>query len=80
MARLHVTKLGIAFGVAWALLTLLAGWLAAGLDWGVEFIHLVGTVYRGYAPTFIGGVVGAIWGFANGFLWGAVIAWVYNKL
>jgi hypothetical protein len=80
MQSLDVGKLGIAFGVAWSLFTFLAGLTAAGLSWGVEFIQLLGTIYYGYGPTLMGSVIGAVWGFVNGFLWGAVIAGVYNYL
>ncbi len=80
MQSLDVGKLGIAFGVAWSLFTFLAGITAAGLNWGVQFTRLLGTIYFGYGPTLTGSVIGAIWGFVNGFCWGAVIAGVYNKL
>ncbi len=80
MNQLHIVKLGTAFGIAWAFFTMLAGLTSALWGWGVEFIELLGTVYAGYGPTLAGSLVGAVWGFANGFLWGAIIAWIYNKL
>ena len=34
----------------------------------------------GLCPTFLGGIIGAIWAFIDGAIAGAIIAWVYNKV
>lgn len=80
MQKLDVRKLGIAFGVAWALLTFLGGLVAAWFDWGVQLINLLGSIYLGFGPTFTGSLIGAVWGFVNGLIWGMIIAWVYNNI
>jgi hypothetical protein len=36
--------------------------------------------YIGFKPTFLGGVIGAIWGFIDGAIGGVIIALVYNAI
>ena len=37
-------------------------------------------IYCGYSVTWYGGFVGLFWGFIDGAVAGAVLAWVYNKI
>jgi len=36
--------------------------------------------YFGYSFTYVGAVIGGIWGFVDGAIGGFVFAWLYNKL
>jgi hypothetical protein len=38
-----------------------------------------GSVYRGYTLTPTGSAIGLIWGLADGFVGGAIFAWLYNR-
>ncbi len=78
MERLDVKGLALGTGTAWGLCVLLAGW-AAAFGWCDTFVAVMGSVYIGYGPTWIGGIVGGAWGFLDGAVGGAVIAFVYNK-
>jgi len=79
MDRLNVKALAIALGSAWSLCMLFSGW-AAIFGWSEKFVEIMGSVYIGFEPTFIGGIVGAIWGFIDGAIAGLVIALVYNAV
>ncbi len=48
------------------------------LDGGTTFVSAFSNLYIGYGPTFVGGIIGAVWGFFDGAVAGAVIALVYN--
>ena len=43
------------------------------------FVDAMASLYIGYEPSFIGGIVGGIWGFFDGFIAGAVVAFFYNR-
>jgi hypothetical protein len=41
---------------------------------------MVGSFYVGFGPTLGGALIGALWGFALGFVFFALGAWLYNML
>ena len=77
--RLRARALGIAIGIVWGLAVFAATiWdVAAGMG---KTMALLGVFYPYYRVSLVGSVVGLIWGFVNGFLFGASVAWLYNKL
>jgi hypothetical protein len=77
MDKLNVKALALAGGVSWGFYMLLVGWTAM-FGWGTRFVSAMSSVYIGFRPTFLGAIVGAIWGFLDGAVAGAVIAWIYN--
>jgi len=79
MEKLNVKALAIALGVSWGLGMLFVGW-ASMFGWGTKLVEIMSSVYIGFAPSFIGAVIGAIWGFFDGAIGGAVIALVYNAV
>ena len=66
-------------GVSWAACMLFVGW-AAVFGWGVKFVDVMSSVYIGFEPTVVGGIVGALWGFVDGAIGGLLIAVVYNRV
>ena len=76
--KLGVWQLGIALGIVWGAGILFLGVVAAAFDWGTPVVELVGSVYLGYSTSAAGILVGTIWAFADGFIGGALIAWIYN--
>ena len=78
MDKLNVRALALAGGVLWGFYMLFIGWSAWLLGWGTDFVVTMSSVYIGFRPTFVGGIVGAIWGFIDGAIAGVIIAWVYN--
>jgi hypothetical protein len=79
MEKLNVKALAIGLGVSWAFAMLFLGW-ASMFGWGIKFVEIMASVYIGFAPSFIGGITGAIWGFFDGAIGGAIIACVYNTV
>ena len=79
MAKLNVKAAAIALGAAWGIYMLSLGWMAM-FGWGADFVKLMSSVYIGFAPSFLGGIIGGIWAFVDGFVGGAIIAWVYNAV
>lgn len=76
----HCPKcLALSVGIVWGLAVLLTGWIAM-TGWGYQFVDVLSSLYTGYSATFVGGIVGGIWGFFVGAILGGAIAMVHNKL
>ena len=78
--RIDAAKFGIAFGIVYALVFFLFGIVATLFGWGTEMAGLIGDFYVGFGPTLLGAVIGAVWGFAVGFIFFALAAVIYNRL
>lgn len=78
--KLSIKAFGLAGGIVWGAIIALCGWLAWLTGWGEETVTLFRTFYFGYGPTFFGGLLGGLCGLVDGFIIGAVFAWLYNKL
>lgn len=77
MEKLNARALAVGVGVSWAVCMLFVGW-ASIFGWGTRFVEVFASVYIGFAPTFLGGLIGALWGFIDGAIGGLIIALVYN--
>ncbi len=75
--KLHVLAFGFAFGILGAFSTFIMG-LFAMRGYGVAYVAMVSSLYIGFAPTFLGSVLGAIWGFFDLFVFGILLAALYN--
>lgn len=78
IAKLSVCGFGTAFGVIWGLSMLLLAWLAASFDLGLPLVDLFGSLYVGFSADFGGAFIGLGWGLLDGFIFGALLAVVYN--
>lgn len=79
--RLSALALGIAIGLTWGLgvmILAMMAWLGGG--WGSAIVSSLGSLYVGYAATGVGSIIGLVWGFADGFVTGLLIAWIYNAV
>jgi len=77
MERLSIRGLAVGLGVAWGVCMLFTGWVAI-FGWCGKFVEVMASVYIGFKPTFIGGIIGGSWGFIDGAIGGTIIAFVYN--
>ncbi len=80
MSKLNVKALGLAAGILWGGYMLCIGWTAWLIDWGTAFVTAMSSVYIGFRPSFLGGIIGALWGFLDGAVAGIIIAWLYNMI
>jgi hypothetical protein len=77
-AKLSVIGLALGVGIYWGLCMILSGWTSM-FGWGNSFVSAMSSIYIGFEPTFIGGIIGGIWGFFCGYISGGVTAFFYNK-
>lgn len=80
MGKLNVKALALAGGVLWSVCILFLGWAAWLADWGTVLVRTMASLYIGFAPSFVGGIIGAVWAFVDGIIGGAALAWLYNRL
>jgi len=75
--KMSKRALGLSLGIVWGLsifcLTLWA--IARGQG---QTLSLLKGYYLGYNITFTGALIGLLWGFVDGLVAGALIAWLYN--
>lgn len=79
--RLSVKGLGLAIGIIWAACILLVGIVnLAAPSYGSAFLQMASSIYPGFHNTrhFLDVLVGTGYGFVDGGIGGAVIAWLYN--
>jgi len=75
----NVRALAISIAVLWGSAMIFMGWIAS-FGYGVEIVSLMGSVYVGYQPGFIGGLVGGLWGAVDGGVGGLIFGLLYNWL
>ncbi len=80
MAKLDVKALGLTLGIVWGAAMFLLGLIGIYSSWGGGIQEIMSTLYIGYKPTFLGSIIGGIWGFIDAGIAGVVVAWLYNKL
>ena len=77
MNKLHVWPITFSFAIVSAIWMVVTAWGGA-LGWGASIVELSGTYYYGFAPTFVGGLIGIVWGAVVGGITGWLIAVFYN--
>ena len=80
MEKLSLFRFGTAVGLAWGGLLLLVAVLSWVTGLGAEFMRVAASLFPGYSAGPFGGVIGGVWGCSDGFMAGAAMAWIYNRL
>ena len=79
MAKLNVKAFGLAVGIVWGVGMFVLGIIAMAFGYGDRFVEILSSLYIGYKATFLGSIVGAVWGFIDAGIGGIIVAWLYNK-
>ncbi len=77
-SRLSSCALGVAFGVTWGMAIFLLGLFNIYGDWGGALLDTMSSLYIGFDYTIVGAFIGLLWGLVEGFICGALIAYIYN--
>ena len=79
---LNAKVVGLAFGIILGLGIFVAtNWLIIkGGDRVGPHLILLSQYFIGYKVTFLGSLIGAVYGFAVGTICGSLMGWIYNKL
>ncbi|MBI3999911.1 MAG: hypothetical protein HY351_04780 [Candidatus Omnitrophica bacterium] len=79
--KLSIRGLAIAGGIFWGASVFMVGVLNLIIPtYGLSFLWFVSSVYPGYKadPSFVSVLIGTAYGVVDGFVSGAVLAWLYN--
>jgi hypothetical protein len=77
--KLRVRAFALATGIVWGFGIFAVTLWAVIASRGLTLAHIEG-YYLGYTVSVGGAFVGLIWGFVNGFVAGALLAWLYGIL
>ncbi len=77
--KLNIKALALAAGITWGLAIFLITYWFLLRGYEGEMLSRLSNVYLGYSVTWYGGLIGLAYGFVDGLIGGAVLAWLYNK-
>ncbi|MHC4082440.1 MAG: bacteriophage holin [Planctomycetota bacterium] len=81
--KFNVWAFGLTCALIWGLgLFVLTWWIIAfeGLEAAGETKTFITRIYRGYAVTPVGSIIGLAWAFFDGLIGGGIFAWLYNLI
>lgn len=77
--KLNIKAFALSCGILWAVGVFCLTWWLIMLE-GEPAGCLLNRMYKGYTMTPAGSLIGAIWGFFDAAIGGAIFAWLYNVL
>ena len=80
LSKLHPVALGASFGIISGVMVLGMALLAQVFLDGKPIVAALGTMYISYNTSLINSLLVGVYAFANGFVGGYVVAWIYNFL
>ena len=78
--KLNPKALAIALGSVWGFNWFILTWWMILFEGITHEVTLLGRWYRGFTVSPVGSLVALVYGFADGFLIGLMVAWIYNKI
>ncbi len=76
---LNEKALGLSGGILWGAVMLVTTWASVLWGYGTAFLGVMADVYPGFSVSWGGSIVGAVYGFIDGFIGLYLLAWIYNK-
>lgn len=78
---LNPKKLGYAGGILGGLTMLIVTILAVASGcYGLEWLEGMKSLYPGYKISYLGSIVGMVYGLIDGFVFFYLLAWLYNRV
>ena len=77
--KLDVRAFAIACSLIWGFGLFFLTWWIIMFDGATGEVTLIGRLYRGYSISPTGSVIGLLWALLDGFVGGAIFAWLYNR-
>lgn len=76
--KLNIKAMALTAGITWGVMVFVATlWVIIGPTAG-ETLSKLKMYYLGYSVSFVGAIIGLLWGFVHGCIGGAVFALIYN--
>ncbi len=77
---INTKNFALAGGIVWAAVMLIMTWVSVPTGYAAVVLNAVASIYPGYTITWLGGIIGAIYGFIDMFIGLYIFGWLYNKL
>ncbi|NOY22541.1 MAG: hypothetical protein GXO70_03370 [Acidobacteria bacterium] len=77
--KLNVKAFALTSSLVWGLGLFCMTWWIIILDGNTGEVTFISQLYRGYSISPAGSFIGLLWALADGFVGGAVFAWLYNR-
>ena len=77
--KLNIKAFALACSIWWGLGMFLGTWWMIILHGASGNPTWIGQFYLGFNISPLGSVIGLVWGLVDGFIGGAILAWLYNK-
>ena len=77
--KLNVLAFGLACGLIWGLGVFCLAWWVMAFEGATRDPMVLGHLYRGFNVSPLGSVIGLAWAIPDGFVGGAILAWLYNR-
>ncbi len=78
--KLNIKAFALTCGIFWGIGLFVLTWWIITFSGATGETTLIGRVYLGYRISPVGSIIGLVWAFADGFIGGAVFAWLYNLI
>jgi hypothetical protein len=78
--KLNVRAFALTCALVWGFGLFVLTWWIIATGGATGETTLIGRIYLGYNISPLGTVLGLVWAFVDGFVGGAVFAWLYNLL
>lgn len=78
--RFNVKSFAFSTGIIWGFGLFSFTWWVIAFDGVTNDPTLIGLLYRGYSISPSGSLIGLIWALIDGFIFGGMFAWLYNRL
>ena len=78
--KLNVKAFALSFGLIWGFGLFFLTWWIMAFDGATGEVMFIGRVYRGYNISPIGSLIGLAWALIDGWIGGAIFAWLYNLI
>jgi hypothetical protein len=77
---LDAPRFGIAGGIVWGISMFILTLLAVITGYSQDFLTVLSSLYPGYTISWLGSILGLVYGFIDAFFFLFFLAWIYNKL
>ena len=78
--KLNIKAFALTCGIIWGVGVLCLTWWLIALEGAEPAGCFLNRIYKGYTMTPVGSLIGAVWGFFDAAIGGAIFAWLYNLL
>jgi len=78
--KLNVKAFALTSALVWGFGLFCITWWIIAFDGATGQTTLIGRLYRGYNISPSGSFIGLIWALGDGFIGGAIFAWLYNVI